>query len=313
MRCIFTFMDIKISLSSQNSNLICYCISYFKNYFNCFDEENGEVTMSVDIIDHSNVGNNYVLETKLPFKVFIHKYDKKMVLTGVKDENCHELMRLIRELFVYYISTSKKCSFFHAACVTNNKYAVAITGNKFAGKTTMCFNFLRNGWNFISNDKLILEKNERNEIICWGLPIALGVREGTKQIFTKELDGLAIDSKDNRYYLSPNQLIERFNIRVVNKQQLKLILVPVFCPEAQKINCEKIEINEVLSILKNQSLESFSINRKNIKSLKTQSNYSFINCLCKIPVYRILINTELNYQFKKTIEKIIKQEVNQYD
>lgn len=307
MKYVFKYMDIKISLSSENYSIIYYCINYFKNYFYCSVGDSKDVMISIDILECFSCGNNYVLETEEPFKIYVHRSDKKIIITNVEEKNYREFMRLIRELFVYCITLTKRCCFFHAACVTNGEFAVAIIGGKFAGKTTMCLNFLNLGWNFISNDKLVLVKNDNN-IFCWGLPIALGIREGTKQLFTEKLNDLVIDQEDSRYYLTPNQLIDRFNIEVSNGQKLKMMLIPSFCPEARKISVTKMAEEEAINYLKNQRLESIYSDRKKINRLAAYSNDDSLNSLIKIPVYKVVINCENINQLNDIIEDILKKE-----
>lgn len=255
MKYVFKYMDVKISISSENYNIINYCINYFKNYIYCSYDDFNDVIVSIDIMDCFSGESDYVLETEEPFRIYVHKSGKRIIIVNIEEKKYREFMRLIRELFVYCITLTKRCSFFHAACVANNELAVAIIGDKFAGKTTMCLNFLNFGWNFISNDKLVLV-NKDNNILCWGLPIALGIREGTKQLFAEKLNDLPIDQEDNRYYLTPNQLIDRFNIKVANGKKLKMILIPIFSQEAQKIITTKMPEEEAIPFLKKQKLES---------------------------------------------------------
>ena len=307
MKYIFKYMDLKISISSENYNIINYCIDYFKNYFYCSYDDFNDVIVSIDIMDCFSGESDYVLEAEEPFKIYVHKSGKRIIIVNIEEKKYREFMRLIRELFVYYITLTKRCCFFHAACVANNELAVAIIGDKFAGKTTMCLNFLNFGWNFISNDKLVLV-NKDNNILCWGLPIALGIREGTKQLFAEKLNDLPIDQEDNRYYLTPNQLIDRFNIKVANGKKLKMILIPIFCPEAQNIIITKMPEEEAIPFLKKQKLESIYSNRKKMNRLAAYSNDDFINSLIEIPIYKVVINKEINSQLKDAIEDILKKE-----
>lgn len=300
-------MGIKISLSSDNHNIVNYCIDYFKNFFCCSIGDSNDIMVSIDILDFFSGGDNYVLETEESFKLYVHRSDKKIIITNMEEKNHRELMRLIREVFVYCVTLTKRCCFLHAACVANSDIAIAMIGDKFAGKTTMCLNFLNSGWNFISNDKLLLVKEEE-DILCWGLPIALGIREGTKQLFTEKLNDLEIDLKDNRYYLTPNQLLDRFNIEVANGQKLKMILMPYFCPEAKKVNITKITGDEARVFLKKQKLESIYSTSKKITRFVSHSNDDFSNSLIKIPIYKIIINKENNSQLKDIIEDILRTE-----
>ena len=252
---------------------------------------------------------SYILENEMPFKIFVHRNNPKIIITDVIDDDCREIMRLIRELFILFIAEKKNNCFFHAACVANDEYAVAIIGDKFAGKTTMCINFLNCGWDFVSNDKLLLIKEK--DIFCWGLPVSLGIREGTKQLFLKEFSELKVDPDDNRYYLTPNELIKKFNVSVTNGQKLKLMLIPVFSKETKELSFVKLSKVEARSFLKKQCLESIYTERKKLnKFVNCPHNDNFIKELDQIPIYRITVNKETNFQLKNIINEILKIEEN---
>lgn len=300
MKCFFEFMGVKISLSTQNVNIIDYCKDYFENYFSFYNQECNEATMSIDIVEYFARENNYILEKEKPFKIYLHRFDKKMVIVNVGEENYRELMRLIRELFIYHVATTKKCCFLHAACVSKDGFAIALTGDKFAGKTTMCLNFLQDGWDYISNDKLVIVKED--DIVCWGLPIALGVREGTKQLFSNKFDDLEMDPEDRRYYLTPNQLIDKFKVKVANGIKLKLLLIPNYCPEVEEVSFEKLTNVEANSFLKRQCLSAVYSDRVKLKNFVAYCNENLISDLIRIPIYRIKTNERINQQIKIAIK-----------
>lgn len=313
MTCVFKFMDIKISIFSQNSNMISYCKNYFENYFECVECNDPDVLFSINIVDSFFPTDGYILEKDRPFCIYYNESKKNIILSHIYEEHNHELMRLIRELFVHYIAVTKRSCFFHAACVAKGNKAIAIIGDKFAGKTTMCLTLLSNGWDFISNDKLILELSGKDKIVCWGLPIALGIREGTKQIFSKNLYDINLDLEDNRYYLTPNQVIDRFSTKIANGCTLKLFLMPQFSPEAEEITYKKLQYGEIKEIIQHQHLNPFYSEKKRISSLKEETNLYFENDLYNIPVYSILINENLNHKINNTIMQILKQEEIQND
>lgn len=307
MKRIFEFMDIKLSLYCENVQILEYCTNYFEDYFKCTVGQHDDVNVAVYVSEEEYVDKHFSLETEHPFKIYINKEEKKIILMGIKTSDSKAVVRIIRELFLYYISDSQKSCFLHAACVANEKVAIAITGDKFAGKTTMCLNFLQAGWNFISNDKLILTQNCEQKFICWGLPIALGVREGTINLFAKELKHLQRDSEDSRYYLSPRDLVSRFGCEITNGKPLKIILVPVYAPDAPTLTLTKLTKAESAEILRAQYLSSLYSDHRKIKSLCVQPSVNFIDNLTDVSVYRVVVNKELNYQLESAINMILMQ------
>ena len=309
MKCIFKFMDVKISLCSPNHIYIEYCKNYFKNYFEYNVNNTENVDMSINIADNFDTVEGYTLEKANPFVILLNQEKRNIIISKIQEKDCLELMRLVRELFIHFIAIKDNCCFFHAACVERNNQSIAIIGEKFAGKTTSCLTLLNQGWNFVSNDKLILQKTDKKSFICWGLPIALGVREGTKMIFENKFDNVCIDSNDNRYYLTPNQIINKFNVSVSNGRRLKLFLFPRFCRDDSEITCKKISNKEAEKLLSDQYVDPFYWDKRRVGSLNCENKSLHIdNDILNIPMYSVNLNSNLNPYLNETIEKILKVE-----
>jgi hypothetical protein len=70
----------------------------------------------------------------------------------------------------------------HASAASRSGKTLLFCGDKFAGKTTSLLEMLRNGWDFTSNDEVMLCPDGR----VFGVPISIGVRAGTRKAL-KEL------------------------------------------------------------------------------------------------------------------------------
>lgn len=239
-----------------------------------------------------------------PFVVYVNYLRRKIKIFGLKEDMYIELMRLIRELFISLITSVNDCCFLHAACVANDEVAIAITGNKFAGKTTMCLNLLRHGWGFVSNDKLILHRKNCISTQCYGLPISLGIREGTKELYSDELGNMEIDEEDNRYYLSPNQLLDNFSVKVSNGKTLKMILIPHLMPYVEKIALRKISDAESKLILLQQSLDALYAEEKKLKQVEIFENRSILDDI-NVPMYEVYISENCNDQLAEIVKKYL--------
>lgn len=310
MEYIFSFMGLEIALSGEKVDLLQYCEDYFKNYFECTKSDRAQKNVILDVKIREPIFDkrNYTLlkEWQFPFDIYYHNNERELIVTNLKENDKRNLMRLMRELFIYNILFFKECSFFHSACVANDDFSIAIIGDKFAGKTTMCLNLLNSGWDFVSNDKLILSKNDEKELICWGLPIALGIRDGTMPLYFDKLQNIERDIDDNRYYLTPNQLIERFNVKVANGRKLKMFLIPKFSPHAKEIRLERLSPDKALPILKKQYLEAFNDDNRILGVNQIKSEEKFIEEIQEIPAFEVTINSELNYKLNNAIMNIIR-------
>lgn len=303
------YMNVGILISTNNyERLIEYCEEYFAGFVLHEQIENCSIDMRIYIGSKKDFNAHYLVY--LPEHNLFHVYRKRqsnrIYITNIQEKCEHEFMRLIRKLIIYCLA-QQKCTFLHAACVAKKETAVAIIGDKFAGKTTTCLSLLKQGWDFVSNDKLIIRSLTNKNVQCWGLPIALGIREGAKSIFASEMEGIKLNSDDNRYYMDPGQLIERFKTRINNSAQLKLIIVPVYRDEVTKNSIEEVSRFEVKRLLKKQVLSCSHGDRKRMcfEEIQEQGN---IEELIEIPTYKIIVNQYLNPELNSVIEEILKKE-----
>lgn len=308
MKCVFSYFDLHICLSSCNLRIVEYCVDYFKNYFECFGAAEN-ISFWVELLENDEVDPHFrqIHTETAPFPIYYCETEKRIILTNIDDTDAHEVMRLLRELFISHISGKKELLFLHAACVANKNYAIAITGDKYSGKTTLCLEFLKNGWDYVSNDKLILQQKRNGRIACWGLPIALGIREATRQIFNQELTGLTIDKYDKRYYITPNRLIERFGIDVQNDCPLKLIIVPQYCESITTTHIQEIPRDEKRLIIRKQHMDSLYAEKRMLRRGLIPYKKIPWDCLGSIPMYRITFGKLCNYEKVNIIETAIKR------
>lgn len=303
----FLYMGVCIKLYSKDPFYIEYCKKYFEGYIDCVQYP-FDVAMIIELkgkgeeYDKSNYVN--VTSDASPFLILYNEYEKKLIVSNVAEEFSKDIMRLVREIILFCSTSYNNCSFLHSACVTDDKKAVAIMGNKFAGKTTLCLQLLSKGWNYISNDKLILQKVEES-IFCWGLPIAMGIREGTKVFFPNSLKGLKRDETDNRYYLYPHEIAKRCNVKIVNATILSLIVFPVYQSSADEVIITKVNQEELRHLVYEQYLETLYADQKKLNGFEPRSDFSVLESVCKIPAYKITTNARLSDQISNAIKKLL--------
>lgn len=305
MHAFFTYLDISIKLTTNKKDIIDYCYTSFTDYF---DFSNKDCFTSEVIICDSPILNKKCAYESKRFNSFELFYDRKLKHVWVASLNknyCLEIMRLVRELFIYHINKNS-IIFLHAACVAKNNNGIIILGEKEAGKTTTCIALLSQGYDLVSNDKLLVEKTD-NEIICHGLPISVGIRANTKDLF-KETQNLTLDIEDNRYYIKPQELVKRFNVSISNICNAKLIILPKYNPNQAKINSKKLNFEEKKKIIINQILETVYEKQKILDTIDYYQPKNDVSLFNRIPMYEICVNESINISLDNEINRILKGE-----
>lgn len=302
----FLYMSICVKLRSQNPFYIEYCKQYFDACVECLDTYS-DLAITIELKEQEKEHDEVccdVTGNSSTFSVFYNKDTNKLIVYNAAEEYAKDIMRLVREIILYCCTHRNNCSFLHSACVGYNKKAIALLGGKFSGKTTLCLQLLKNGWDYISNDKLILKKIE-DRIHCWGLPIAMGIREGTKELFLEYLHGLEVDGTDNRLFLYPHEIVERFNTKITNDSALSLIVLPAYEPNANEISITKVSKDVLRNLVYEQYLETLYADQRKTRGFEPHSDFSVLENVCDIPTYRITTNTRLNDKVSDTIRNLL--------
>lgn len=302
----FLYMNICVKLCSQNPIYVEYCKQYFDTCVECLDTYS-DVTITIELREEEKEHDEAYRDVtghSSTFSVFYNKDLNKLVVYSVAEEHAKDIMRLVREIILYCCTYRNNCSFLHSACVGYNKKAVALLGKKFSGKTTLCLQLLKNGWDYISNDKLILQRVE-DGIHCWGLPIAMGVREGTKELFLEYLQGLKVEEPDNRLFLYPHEIAERYNTRIINDAPLYLIVLPTYEPNANEISITKVSKKLLRNLVYEQYLETLYADLRKTRGFEPHSDFSVLERVCDIPAYRITTNSHLNDKVSNAVQELL--------
>lgn len=157
--------------------------------------------------------------------------------------------------------------YFHAACVEKDTTGIAIIGERNSGKTTILNILLQEGFNFVSNSHLGVKKYG-NDLIGLGSPSRMGIRLGTlSSVLTNKNLKLIIENTEFKYKFSNdiknnlslyntkkfnikiNELKEIYKINLVNKTNIKFILVPIYMPEIEHLQIKELNEEEKMDIL----------------------------------------------------------------
>jgi len=91
----------------------------------------------------------------------------------------------------HMLAEQRELTPFHAALVARNGRGVALTGESFAGKSTLAYACARAGWTYVTDDGTFLVR-EREDCYAVGDPNTLRLREGARIFFPELSDRLSV-------------------------------------------------------------------------------------------------------------------------
>lgn len=171
--------------------------------------------------------------------------------------------------------------YLHAACVSIGAggggatagpgTGIALTGAKFAGKTTLALHLLAAdaGWQLVSNDKLAVRVTP-DGVRGRGFPIRMGIRAGSLQSLGRRTEaalrqaarggagrdagpeGAALGPE--RIHVRPQDVAVHFATTVVPEASVRLIVEPHHNPRATRPRLVRLDRREALHLLATQYL-----------------------------------------------------------
>ncbi|MGG7445981.1 hypothetical protein ACQ3G7_07845 [Kosakonia oryzendophytica] len=151
----------------------------------------------------------------------------------------------------------------HAACVSNDRGAVCIMGDKFAGKTTLMLKLLSLKYNFLSNDKPYVYLFG-SDFYAFSLPVSAGVRLGSINIFPNLQEEIQIRSSsgdvefssNGRVHLTPKALCDIFNVNYQHHSKVrKFIYLSTGYADTPVLANPKVNIQDSILTCKNTFLQ----------------------------------------------------------
>ncbi|MCR6651343.1 MAG: hypothetical protein NVV73_07535 [Cellvibrionaceae bacterium] len=176
---------------------------------------------------------------KVRYTVDISRNSVKMCVHETDETALMAVVRILRCVFIYELLTNGWIP-FHAAAVKLKNRVICISGDKFSGKTTAMMAALKN-WraSFISNDKIFI-KNTGDVVYVCALPISVGVRRYTSELFSLKTKQFSTGSGGARMSFSPREIAAFFNVDVDRGGWLSSIIIPHYIP-----NCDECGFKEV--------------------------------------------------------------------
>ena len=151
----------------------------------------------------------------------------------------------------------------HCSCVEKDNKSVIIVGNANSGKTVTMLNLLDFGFNFITNDFLIVDKNN-NKLEFLPSPQFIGIRRSSRWLSLEKNRKYAslksegyIRVAEDRIYMSPQDLINLNNVNIGNiYSDLKMIVIPQYAPKSD-YNCAIVDNSQKTEVLYNNKFNNF--------------------------------------------------------
>jgi hypothetical protein len=150
-------------------------------------------------------------------------------------------------------------AYLHAACLRRGETGLALTGPKFAGKTTLALHLLsRPGWRLVANDKLAVRPGPEG-IDALGFPIRMGIRAGSlvsmpEPTATTLRAAAGKEAGSERIHVPPQVVASCFGTAVAPDAPLSLVVEPRHDPAATQPRMVELDRREALALLRSQYL-----------------------------------------------------------
>lgn len=185
-----------------------------------------------------SLNDEYIVQTLKDNSYFLYGGEKG------KEDN---LYRIIREIY-YRKSLALGRVALHSAAVSNKLgECILIPGEKAAGKTTLLCNFLASDkFNFIDNDRLLLEVNDDGILKAHSMSSTVNIGYGTMSICPEKFKGVEIDdyartSEKKRY--TRNEFIKQVRCFGNTSGLVRSILFPAIKKD-RKLHIRKCDEKE---------------------------------------------------------------------
>lgn len=245
---------------------------YFKDKKELADEVKKISEKGKEIIIHGGTPEQHVFGKKIekgnkkiyriPLNdeyIFQSLQDNSYYLYGDNNGKEDNLYRIVREIY-YRKSLALGRVALHSAAVSNSKgECILIPGEKAAGKTTLLCNFLASDkYNFIDNDRLLLEINPDGKLLAHSMSSTVNVGYGTMSICPERFKGVKISgyfkpTEKKRY--SRNEFIEQVRCSANTSGLVKSILFPSIA-SGKKVKSRKCDEKEKMDRI-SLSIEKF--------------------------------------------------------
>lgn len=193
----FRFNDSFYKVKSNNKDLILELKEYFSEWYteevsdDCFQViawNDPEISFNLDYTEYKETGKKRIKEvykdigeyrvvkkTKTDVKFIVG--GNKLYATGPLMDNPNQLINFINAQFME-VELQGDSMLFHAAGVSKNNEGIILAAQSGKGKSTTALNLMNEGLDFVSNDRIVLKKEE-DKFTMVGVPKHPRINPGT--------------------------------------------------------------------------------------------------------------------------------------
>jgi len=126
--------------------------------------------------EYADLADGRIVRKRLTGMVFVFGGDRHVAL-GPCIQNDNQIVNFINNRHIELL-IRRGCLLFHAAGVATGERGLAISGFSGTGKSTLALHIMRSGTNFISNDRIMVERTS-NGLVMHGVAKMPRVNPGT--------------------------------------------------------------------------------------------------------------------------------------
>lgn len=236
------------------------------------------------------VGRRFIRKDRTGVLISVNK--RHWTIEGDLSRNFSQFVNLVGTAYGLTV-LDRGGAMLHASAVTRDGCSLAFIGNSGSGKSSTAVRLLELGFDFLSNDRLILEARPKT-IIAYGVPKLPRVNPGTL-LSGRRTRSLLDTSKRQRYQqLAPEQLRaveDKYDLDVGAilgsrwelTSQLGCAIVLAWTPGGQGLSFQRLDADQALEAMRATAKSFGAFDRR----LSERKDDALLTAAKRVPVYRV--------------------------
>ena len=261
-----------------------------------------------------NYRNNIIFMKDREGIIVMNKNNNEIIV--LYQEKTDNIIQLIGEIIISLfgiIMEKRGYLYLHSACVDKAGNGIAIIGARKTGKTTLLSLLLQNKFDFVCNSHI----GKKKDVIAIGAPTRMGMRveklfnlnesnimekiiEHTeiKRRFGADIRHHLYNYKEKKFNIRVNEIRKIYNVKLINKTILKIMLIPIYMPGLEHIKIKKLSKEELTEVLINNKRNGVYSSAKYMNSIFFEGNKYIEYKISNIEAYMV-------YQNEKNVKEVI--------